>query len=618
MKKTISVTLGARIFVLEEDAYALLDTYLHDLRRHFQNERIVTELMLDIENSLADKFTDLLHDQKQAVTREDVESVIRVLGRPEEIAETNDTAEEPIPPQTDDSAAKRLYRDADDLVLAGVSSGLAAYFGADPLYVRLAFILLTFANGLGLLVYAVLWLVIPKAETNAQKLQMRGRPNTIAEIQELSNEKAQGIRAQGRTTWNRLRHPDSALYRLITSPVRLISVILVALKRFWNWIKPAVRAIVGLSFILGSVLGIMLVSAAAFVAALRVNSPYLVSDLPLKELATQPLYYVGAASAALFLIIPLVFGIVIGVSCLRAKSQFRVLFTSILTVIWFAAGTCLAVAATDLIPFASQSFEAQQARTTVSRNYDLAGFDRVAFNDHGDIKIVRGNVFAVSFTSDEQTLNRLAFKNENGQLTVSVGDGVETPCFFCHRRKLEGTLTLPVLTAYVGKDGTGANIQGFTNDIVFTLSDAADATMALAEGMRVTSTLSDASRLTLSGPARSLYVTLSDASRLSLEDTVIDTIETDQKDASRVYVDGMAQTLRTSLKDVARLEANSLEAKNVFVTAADASRAEVYPLESFAATSTDIGRIEYKRAITGMRIVEENERNVEERDNQPQ
>ncbi len=356
MKKTTSVTLGARIFVLEEDAYALLDTYLHDLRRHFQNERIVTELMLDIENSLADKFTDLLHDQKQAVTREDVENVIRVLGRPEEIAETNDTVvEEPVSLPADGRVAKRLYRDADDLVLAGVSSGLTAYFCADPLYVRLAFILLTLANGLGLLVYAVLWLVIPKAETNAQKLQMRGRPNTIAEIQELSNEKAQGIRAQGRTTWNRLRHPDSVLYRLVTSPVRLISVILVALKRFWNWVKPAVRVIVGLSFILGSVLGIMLVSVAAFVAALRVNSPYVVSDLPLKELATQPLYYVGVASAALFLIIPLIFGIVIGVSCLRAKSQFRVLFTSTLTVIWFAAGTCFAVAATDLIPFASQS-----------------------------------------------------------------------------------------------------------------------------------------------------------------------------------------------------------------------------------------------------------------------
>jgi phage shock protein C len=58
-------------------------------------------------------------------------------------------------------ATKRLYRIRDGRIVAGVCAGLAAYFGIDPTLVRLAFVLLTFFGGLGVLLYLGAWMVIP-------------------------------------------------------------------------------------------------------------------------------------------------------------------------------------------------------------------------------------------------------------------------------------------------------------------------------------------------------------------------------------------------------------------------------------------------------------------------
>jgi phage shock protein C len=63
--------------------------------------------------------------------------------------------------ESNNGATKRLYRIRDGRIVAGVCAGLAAYFGVDPTLVRLAFVLLTFFGGLGVLVYLGAWMVIP-------------------------------------------------------------------------------------------------------------------------------------------------------------------------------------------------------------------------------------------------------------------------------------------------------------------------------------------------------------------------------------------------------------------------------------------------------------------------
>jgi len=55
----------------------------------------------------------------------------------------------------------RLYRSRNDRMLAGVAAGIAKYFNTDPTLIRLLFVLFALAGGPGLLVYIIMWIVMP-------------------------------------------------------------------------------------------------------------------------------------------------------------------------------------------------------------------------------------------------------------------------------------------------------------------------------------------------------------------------------------------------------------------------------------------------------------------------
>lgn len=63
---------------------------------------------------------------------------------------------------------ERLYRSRKNKLLGGVASGLAKYANIDPIIVRIIFIIITFLNGLGFLLYIVLWIVIPEENITGQ------------------------------------------------------------------------------------------------------------------------------------------------------------------------------------------------------------------------------------------------------------------------------------------------------------------------------------------------------------------------------------------------------------------------------------------------------------------
>ena len=64
----------------------------------------------------------------------------------------------------------RLTRSADDKVLGGVCGGLAQYFGIDPVIVRLIFVALVFAGGMSVVLYPILWLIMPAAQSSQPAL----------------------------------------------------------------------------------------------------------------------------------------------------------------------------------------------------------------------------------------------------------------------------------------------------------------------------------------------------------------------------------------------------------------------------------------------------------------
>jgi len=196
MNKTISINLSGLLFNLEEGAYNKLSNYLQQLRRSFENTEGCDEIMADIEGRIAELFTEKLKN-KQVILEREVDEVIGVLGAPEDYE--TDQANEPGPSRhtagyRSEESTRRLYRDPENAVLGGVCSGISYYFAIDPLWLRLAFVVALFFAGTGPLLYIILWIVIPKANSTAEKLQMRGEEVNIENIERRIRDEADRIR----------------------------------------------------------------------------------------------------------------------------------------------------------------------------------------------------------------------------------------------------------------------------------------------------------------------------------------------------------------------------------------------------------------------------------------
>ncbi|WP_216726505.1 PspC domain-containing protein [Hymenobacter siberiensis] len=76
-------------------------------------------------------------------------------------------------------AGRRLFRDTGTGKVAGVASGLAAYFSIDVTLVRVILLAGLFAGGFTFLLYIILWIVLPEAKTVSDKLRMRGGAMTL-------------------------------------------------------------------------------------------------------------------------------------------------------------------------------------------------------------------------------------------------------------------------------------------------------------------------------------------------------------------------------------------------------------------------------------------------------
>jgi phage shock protein PspC (stress-responsive transcriptional regulator) len=195
MNKTITMNLSGIIFHIEEDAYEKLNKYLSTIRGYFKDSEGRDEIMSDIEARIAEMLQEKVSNTKQAVLMSDVESVIAVMGKPEDFAgssENPDTKQDPQEKQNTYSSGstrrKRVFRDPDDKVFGGVCSGISNYFDLDPIWLRAAFAVAFFVFGSGLLLYIILMIIIPKAKTTAEKLEMRGEKVDINNIGKVVNE----------------------------------------------------------------------------------------------------------------------------------------------------------------------------------------------------------------------------------------------------------------------------------------------------------------------------------------------------------------------------------------------------------------------------------------------
>jgi phage shock protein PspC (stress-responsive transcriptional regulator) len=180
MKITVSINLGGYSHNIDEDAYAELKRYLKNLELHFAGEESSSEILSDIETRMAELFRTKLTNYKQVINIDDVRQVISILGTPEDISDN----EGPSAREKFSSPGyHRMYRDTDHRVIGGVCAGMAAYWNIELWIVRLIFFVLAMM-GVGILIYLILYIVLPEARTTTEKIEMKGNPVNIHNIKE--------------------------------------------------------------------------------------------------------------------------------------------------------------------------------------------------------------------------------------------------------------------------------------------------------------------------------------------------------------------------------------------------------------------------------------------------
>ena len=197
MDKTKNISLGGFSFLIEENAYTALSQYLAEVRQHLQHNSDRDEIIFDVEQRMAELLKDRTAN-REVIMHQDVLYLIEVLGKPEQYVE-DEEADKATNAATEASAQafstnKPLYRDIDDCKIGGVLSGMAHYFNISPTMLRIAFavcLILCFVvsyrwiflfNGVSwaiIILYILLWMIVPAAVTTAQKLEMQGAAVTL-------------------------------------------------------------------------------------------------------------------------------------------------------------------------------------------------------------------------------------------------------------------------------------------------------------------------------------------------------------------------------------------------------------------------------------------------------
>ena len=181
MNEIKKIHLGRQPFTISVEAHKLLRTYLEAIE---QQVGAKSDVIKEIELRMAELLTERGITGDKVVLEEDINYLKQQLGEPGDFKD-EDRESEPESAPVGVGATKRLYRDPQHAMIAGVCSGLGAYFGIDATIIRLIFIVALFFGGASILVYIVLWLVMPEANTPSERLQMLGKAVTVDSLKEL-------------------------------------------------------------------------------------------------------------------------------------------------------------------------------------------------------------------------------------------------------------------------------------------------------------------------------------------------------------------------------------------------------------------------------------------------
>ncbi len=517
MEKTISINLGGALFYMEEDAYNRLDAYLREVKRYFDaSGDDSAEILRDIEASLAEQFNNAgAGEQRRAVTLPEVEAALKNMGTVKDFSEEEKDSSGSTAASGSETP-RRFYRDSDDAIIAGVCSGLAHYFGFDPVWVRLAFVLSLFFWGFGVWLYLIIWLAAPEAKTTAQKLAMQGEAVNLSSLTKLKDNLSS----------DKLKRAGSGAVVAVEN----------FLKKFFSLLGRIVRNLGGLIrflfafflslFALIGFCGFMFLGAAALFSGRQYLEPGLVSAIGWP-------YPWLVLSAVLTIALPCLAAFFLGLMIFRRKNFLATAIWLSLLGIWFFS--FLGAGAIGSSVYARVRPYVEENRID---NIPLQGdIKSLSINGRYYLKVVPGNQLALRAEGHPVDLANIAASLENGELKISTRSSRNQVCFHCGR-SVNLVLTAPAsLQSLQIGESTVLNLENWLGEKMAISFSGASGGNLLAQVKELDLKMADEADVDLlGGQIKSLIVEAGDNSRFDSGNAVIAAAKISLSGAARASV----------------------------------------------------------------------------------
>lgn len=490
MKKTINIAIGGISFQIEEDAYDALDSYLKAIKQRFAEYPDAAEIISDMEDRIAEQFSNKIQSDK-TITMGLVQELIAVMGRPEQLSE--DKTEIPHENRASFVSNKRLYRNPDDVIVAGVCSGIAEYIGSDPVWVRLVFFITIFFGGFGILLYIILWIILPEAQTDTEKMRMRGEPVNLKNLESTVKERISDLKKKDKST----------IKKIFAAPFIILGQVLQAFGRVVKKLFPFFVKLIGLAITIFASCGLAAMAFVLIGLLFNINSPYI--DFPLRELAHGAIYYTTLFSGFLVFFVPIIFTVLLGTSLVALRPTVKKIGGFSLLGLWVLSLIVFINAGIKLAPQVESVTKSSPYFNVTNKQFDVKDFTAIELSGADELTIYPGDSFKVTATGTEKDMENVGVVVENGVLKLSHQRN-EKICIFCSIKSVKYAVYAPEINN-LSISGAGSVVADNLNaqKLNLSLSDSSKATIT-AYSKQVLAKLTGSSRVKLKGVMDSVNI----------------------------------------------------------------------------------------------------------------
>jgi phage shock protein PspC (stress-responsive transcriptional regulator) len=552
MNKAINITINNQIFYIEEKAYEELDIYLESIKNHFSTFEDKDEIIEDIESRIAEKLSSRISSKKEVIIQKDVTAIIKSMGTVSDFAEfeesehnaQNDSHKghshknnEECPFQGHNS--KKLYRDMDNAMLGGVSSGIAAYFGIDPILIRLLFVLTLFVGGTGVIIYIIMWVIMPEAKTTAQKLDMRGDNVTLKRIEQEVKDRVEKIDTE---KISKVAHDTAKdVSRVGESFAKKLGGFFTALGRSFGptaiTLSRVVLGFFGVIFIFAGIVALIATGFSVIAVLFNVGASFI--DFPISEVFPGALRYVAFISLFFIVAIPLILLIMIGSSLVRAKSAFSLGGSVVLISVWVISlmvGGVVGLERSSEIQDKIHEVEVTYSENKITKNLEeLDDFSKIDISNAYVGNITQAEEFSVKLTGGEKEIEQTQIFVSDGELVIRRKGDFKV-CIFCTYRSATIDITMPSLNEVELSGASRLVINGFSEEDFNVNLSGASRVEANSNFESVEMDISGASRASFVGTGDNLVIEMSGASRIDFYEFFLQSADIDASGASRAEI----------------------------------------------------------------------------------